>query len=73
MSQFDSIQESPRGIAREATRRPVLAGWLQAVAAWLGRQRLQQDLTDLDDRLLDDVGLSREDAHWKAGKSIWGP
>jgi uncharacterized protein YjiS (DUF1127 family) len=73
MAHIHSIQESRRGIAREASRGSVLTGWFHAIAAWLARRRLRQDLSDLDDRLLDDVGISREDALWKAGKPPRGP
>jgi uncharacterized protein YjiS (DUF1127 family) len=38
---------------------------------WLNRRRLRQDLSSLDDRLLEDVGISREDALWKAEQPFW--
>jgi uncharacterized protein YjiS (DUF1127 family) len=72
MSHFHSIQESRRGIAREASYGPVTTGWFHAIAAWLGRRRLRQDLSDLDDRLLDDVGIPREVVR-QLGKSAWWP
>jgi uncharacterized protein YjiS (DUF1127 family) len=49
-----------------------MTGWLHAVAAWLGRRRLRQDLSDLDDRLLDDVGIPREVVR-QLGKPPWWP
>jgi uncharacterized protein YjiS (DUF1127 family) len=72
MSHFHSIQESRRGIAREATHGPSMTGWFHAIAAWLGRRRLRQDLSDLDDRLLDDVGIPREVVR-QLGKQPWWP
>jgi uncharacterized protein YjiS (DUF1127 family) len=72
MSHFNSIQESRRGIACEASHGPVVTRWFQAIAAWLGRRRLRQDLSDLDDRLLDDVGIPREVVR-QFGKSPWWP
>jgi uncharacterized protein YjiS (DUF1127 family) len=72
MSHFHSIQESRRGIAREASHGPVMTGWFHAIAAWLGRRRLRQDLSDLDDRLLDDVGIPREVVR-QLGKPPWWP
>jgi len=73
MSHFYLVQKLRHGIARETTRRPMLIGWIHAIGIWLDRRRLRQDLSDLDDRLLDDVGISRDDVLWKTGKSLWNP
>jgi uncharacterized protein YjiS (DUF1127 family) len=35
------------------------------------RWRQRQALLDLDDRLLDDIGITREQAARHAGKSFW--
>jgi uncharacterized protein YjiS (DUF1127 family) len=72
MSYFHSIQESHRGIAREAARRARLTAWIHAIGTWLVGRRLRQDLSDLDDRLLDDVGISREVVR-RLGKPPWWP
>jgi uncharacterized protein YjiS (DUF1127 family) len=72
LSHFNSIQKSRLGIAREASHGPVVKGWFHAIAAWLGRRRLRQDLSDLDDRLLDDVGIPREVVR-QFGKPPWWP
>jgi uncharacterized protein YjiS (DUF1127 family) len=72
MSYFHSVQEACRGIASEANHRPVVTSWFHAMAAWLRRRRLRQDLSDLDDRLLDDVGIPREVVR-QFGKPTWWP
>jgi hypothetical protein len=41
------------------------------IAIWLNRQQGRRELSELDDRLLADVGISREDAVWEARKPFW--
>src|SRR4051812_2142231 len=48
----------------------VLPGWTDAMAGWLGRRQAREDLIAMDDRLLEDIGILREDAVWKAGKAF---
>jgi uncharacterized protein YjiS (DUF1127 family) len=54
-----------------AAVRAVLSCWSSAIEIWLNRRQGRQDLSALDDRLLADVGISREDALWEAGKPFW--
>jgi uncharacterized protein YjiS (DUF1127 family) len=49
----------------------MLSRWASILAIWLDRQQGRRDLSELDDRLLADVGISREDALWEAGKPFW--
>jgi uncharacterized protein YjiS (DUF1127 family) len=50
------------------------APW-QALATWLfacwQRHRQRRELLGLDDRLLRDIGVSRDDARLEARKRIW--
>ena len=67
------VQVSGRAGSPAPTRRRRLSNWGQALQLWLDRRYGLQQLNLLDDRLLDDVRISREDALWKAGKPFWGP
>ncbi len=58
-----------------ATRRRLLRGLVRTVENWLIHRQGRRDLRSLDDHLLKDIGISREDigtsrqdAFWKAGK-----
>lgn len=57
-------QPSRTGIAR-------LAGMLRLLRRWCGRYRQRCDLGELDDRLLDDIGVTREQADEERGKPFW--
>lgn len=72
------MSQSPALESRHAVRVPGLAkrelpGWVHAIEIWLVRRQDRQDLSALDDRLLEDLGISREDALWNAGKPFWRP
>jgi uncharacterized protein YjiS (DUF1127 family) len=70
MSQ-SAVHESGQVYPPVAARRPPLSTLSRMLENWLNRRRLRQDLSSLDDRLLEDVGISREDALWKAGQPFW--
>jgi uncharacterized protein YjiS (DUF1127 family) len=71
MSQSFSVREPVRTGSIVAAVRAVLSRWSSAIEIWLNRRQGRQDLSALDDRLLADVGISREDALWEAGKPFW--
>jgi uncharacterized protein YjiS (DUF1127 family) len=49
----------------------LLSSLVGTIVIWLNRRQGRRDLSELDDRLLADVGISREDAVWEAGKPFW--
>jgi uncharacterized protein YjiS (DUF1127 family) len=57
-----------RGRVAPAARCRTLAAWL--FACWR-RHRQRRALLDLDERLLRDIGLSRDDARLEAKKRFW--
>ena len=65
------IVARPRPRSSVKTRLNVLSTWITAMETWQIRRRGWQDLSELDDHLLQDIGISREDALWKAGKPFW--
>jgi uncharacterized protein YjiS (DUF1127 family) len=69
-----AIQESARSSYRAAARQkhpPIPSNIAYTVGAWFERRRQRRALAELDDRLLDDVGLSREQARCEAAKPFW--
>ncbi len=54
----------------------VARNWIQRIAVilgWWDRARQRQHLLQLDDRLLRDIGLTREDVEREAAKPFWRP
>jgi uncharacterized protein YjiS (DUF1127 family) len=68
-----SVLEPRPASSGAKTGRHMLSSLAHTIEIWLRRQQGQQDLNSLDDRLLEDVGISREDVLWKAGKPFWRP
>jgi uncharacterized protein YjiS (DUF1127 family) len=71
MSQSFSVREPVQAGSFVATIRTMLSSWTSTIEIWLNRRQGRQDLSALDDRLLADIGVSREDALWEAGKPFW--
>jgi uncharacterized protein YjiS (DUF1127 family) len=71
MSQSYSIKEPVRAGSIVAAGQAALAGLAGMTIIWLNRRQGRRDLSELDDRLLADVGISREDALREAGKPFW--
>jgi uncharacterized protein YjiS (DUF1127 family) len=48
-----------------------LLAWAGIVGAWFERSRQRRTLAELDDRLLDDIGVTRSEARREAAKPLW--
>ena len=72
MPQPSAIQTHRRWNPGAALPRTGLMGWIHAVWTWLSHRHAYQDLSALDDRLLDDVGIPREVVR-QLGKPPWWP
>src|SRR4051812_34262190 len=70
MSQSYSLSQPVAAKAWAAGSRSLLSSWIRSVVWWLERRRQWQDLRELDDRLLADVGISPEDAFLRAGRPL---
>ena len=73
-----SIRRAARPtIAEKRARGRNAAHFVQLAAAvlkrWTGRARQRRDLAALDDRLLSDVGLTREQVGRETAKPFWLP
>ena len=52
-------------------RRMTCRGWLRVIGKWIERSRQRRALADLDDRLLDDIVITRFEAVWEIAKPFW--
>ena len=66
-----SVQRSDHIEPTVETRRHMLTDWARTIEIWFVRYQGRRDLSLLGDHLLKDIGISREDAVWKAGKPFW--
>ena len=58
-------------VAPAVAEQPV--GLVALVRAWLRRSRTRNDLAELDERLLRDIGLTRSDVVAESTKHFWQP
>ena len=70
MSHSSALEPRPNSGAK--TGRRILSSLARTIGTWLVRRDGRQELRSLDDRLLKDIGISREDAG-KADKPFWKP
>ena len=59
------------GLGRLTQGRGVTTSCLGILKTWHARYSQRRALLQLDDRLLDDIGLTRADARQEAGKPFW--
>jgi uncharacterized protein YjiS (DUF1127 family) len=52
-------------------RASIVARTVSLLLAWLERSRQRRALSELDDRLLRDIGLTRDEARREAMRSFW--
>jgi uncharacterized protein YjiS (DUF1127 family) len=71
MSQSVSILRSVGASPVVTAGQAVLSRLAGTIVIWLNHRQGRRDLGELDDRLLADVGISREDALWEAGRPFW--
>lgn len=50
---------------------PLLFRSIETIAVWIERRRQRRALAQLDQHLLDDVGLTREQARHELDKPFW--
>jgi len=63
-----SISQYP---AQRLTGPTQLGGWFGVIRNWIDQSRTRTALANLDDRLLDDVGISRAQAAGEIAKPFW--
>jgi uncharacterized protein YjiS (DUF1127 family) len=64
---------TPKTPIPQNVRRPIhpfAAAWI-LIASWIGRTRQRNALATLDDRMLQDIGITRYDAARECGKPFW--
>ena len=57
--------------ADERLRAVALAHIARTIALWFARRRQRRDLAELDEHLLKDIGVTREQAAREAAKPFW--
>jgi len=45
--------------------------WLRVIGTWIERSRQRRALANLDDRLIDDIGITRSEAARESANPFW--
>ena len=69
ISCYEDFQGSTQPQSSESLRARALA----VLRTWAERSRSREQLRELDERLLQDIGVRYEDARREAGKPFWKP
>jgi uncharacterized protein YjiS (DUF1127 family) len=64
---------SPAPAANASDLLRVVVGAARFLSGWIERRRQLRTLSELDDHLLRDLGLSREDVERACSQSFWAP
>ncbi len=48
-----------------------LRSWTKVIGTWFARYRQRHDLAELDDRMLKDIGVTRDQASHEIDKPFW--
>ena len=77
---FMKLLQAPKAIGgyvpalsvKRSYGRPVAnRNWMNVIGVWIERSRQRRALANLDDRLLDDVGIMRSEATREIAKPFW--
>lgn len=70
-----TVSNAPMAIKRPFQReRPQTSYWIyKTLLFWFERWRQRRALAKLDDRLLDDIGVTQTQARQEADKPFWQP
>lgn len=55
----------------EGEEASIIRGWVRIIGVWAERCRQRRALASLDERLLDDIGVSRAEAAAEIAKHFW--
>jgi uncharacterized protein YjiS (DUF1127 family) len=68
---YDPIRRAVQLATSIEERRSTLESWRAMLQGWVSRARERNALSDLDDHLLGDIGLTREAAEREWRKPFW--
>ena len=67
------VSQAAENQAHTETLRCYLRHTVRTIMSWADRATQRRDLAELDDRLLHDIGKSREEARRESEKPFWIP